>query len=69
MKYSNESSMTVLCQIFDIQFLSLLEEVGRKDPDIQLPLVTHGTLFLIYTEKVDAMKDFHSIFKLLFTNI
>ena len=55
--------------MFDIQFLSLLEEVGRKDPDIQLPLVTHGTNFLIYTEKVDAVKDFHSIFKLLFTHI
>ena len=55
--------------MFDIQFLSLLEEVGRKDPDIQLPLVTHGTNFLIYTDKVDAMKGFHSIFKLFFTNI
>ena len=41
---SNESSITVLCQMFDIQFLSFLEEVGTKDPDIQLPLVTHGTV-------------------------
>ena len=55
--------------MFDIQFLSLLEEVGRKDPDIQLPLVTHGIIFLIYTEKVDVMKGFYSILKLLFTNI
>ena len=30
--------------MFDIQFLSFLEEVGTKDPDIQLPLVTHGTV-------------------------
>ena len=69
MKHSNESCMTALCQMFGIQFLSLLEEVGRKEPDIQLPLVTHGTIFLIYTEKIDVMKGFHSILKLLFTNI
>lgn len=56
--------MTALCQMFGIQFsLSLLEEKIRYSA----PSVTHGTIFLIYTEKMDVMKGFHSILKLLFT--